>query len=589
MSDRARRNNNHRTRRNPTPLLSTSAVQATSSSNHNNYRHHHHHGNHSNHHNHGHRSSRHHTAAASSNQSGDAIGLRSHHQLHSHHHSHHNHHHHHHINPSTSSNLAGSSSRSSREASFGHSKSICYSYLIAMLCSFLVALGIYLSLTRFNLKYLYISLIGLLIEAVGACIYCICNIRSSQLARQKPRLATEEFILDTSGNIRTNNTTNGNNVITIPTSNNHQTQRQLTTTTTAGQSPTITHILSNRTFNSNSNNDENIGTTSVDSITAININNDSQTPEQQQQSTRPKNSTEDGGENVNSLPPSTSNSGDQTPANLNHSSENSIIIIPDEGHEDRIDSLLTATSASLTIPVDQLPTSTTADTALTHDPSTENTDGNVQTATEADANQIVAPSQMSINLSSQFTGQLQDGKSSKNKQPNSPSTVSSGIASPESSQQQEISLSTSSAGPQPVSENDSTAAATASSSNQSGELSQQQQAAQERRRNRRTLIMGLSGEEEAIEIDEDDLDNMSILPPPYESIALAESTIGCPHPVTPQLALIATSPSTSIEPSAPSEILVVGSPSSSHEEMTLGTPRSVTLSTSTGNNEQATN
>lgn len=36
---------------------------------------------------------------------------------------------------------------------------------------------------------------------------------------------------------------------------------------------------------------------------------------------------------------------------------------------------------------------------------------------------------------------------------------------------------------------------------------------------RRTLVMGLGGEEEMIEIDEDDLDNMSILPPPYESIA----------------------------------------------------------------------
>lgn len=40
---------------------------------------------------------------------------------------------------------------------------------------------------------------------------------------------------------------------------------------------------------------------------------------------------------------------------------------------------------------------------------------------------------------------------------------------------------------------------------------------------RQTLVMGLGGEEEMIEIDEDDLDNMSILPPPYESIAAETS------------------------------------------------------------------
>jgi len=47
---------------------------------------------------------------------------------------------------------------------------------------------------------------------------------------------------------------------------------------------------------------------------------------------------------------------------------------------------------------------------------------------------------------------------------------------------------------------------------------------------RRTLVMGLSGEEEVIEINEEDLDEMSDLPPPYESIG-SPGILGAPDAI----------------------------------------------------------
>lgn len=71
--------------------------------------------------------------------------------------------------------------------------SICYSYMLAAISSIMVVVGIYLSLTRFNLNYLYLSLAGLMLVALGACLYCIGRIQLNRKARRKLRLSDDDL------------------------------------------------------------------------------------------------------------------------------------------------------------------------------------------------------------------------------------------------------------------------------------------------------------------------------------------------------------------------------------------------------------
>lgn len=97
--------------------------------------------------------------------------------------------------PSRLSNNSSVVTSSSGDTSTSNGLSIFYSYMIAICSSFLVVLGIYLALTRIDAHFLYISILGLFIEAFSACIFCISNFHTSKVARRKERINSNEFII----------------------------------------------------------------------------------------------------------------------------------------------------------------------------------------------------------------------------------------------------------------------------------------------------------------------------------------------------------------------------------------------------------
>lgn len=72
---------------------------------------------------------------------------------------------------------------------------LCFSYLIAILSSLLVVSGLYLSLTKLDLRFLYLSLAGLLSVFFSACLFCIGRLKTNQKSRRKPTSLPENFVL----------------------------------------------------------------------------------------------------------------------------------------------------------------------------------------------------------------------------------------------------------------------------------------------------------------------------------------------------------------------------------------------------------
>lgn len=322
------------------------------------------------------------------------------------------------------------------------SLSICYSYLIAIFSSFLVVLGIYLSLTKFNAHFLYISLAGLLIEATGACIYCLSNIHKSKLARRK----------------QTNNLSIEND--------NQQPIRQREVTT-------MTNMLNNRTLNQSAINSSTAQTNeqrnnpSIHGPSCSRDNNNS--AQQGNQINRPSTDSNSSIETLGSPVsanqaerPVIENSNEQLPKTQscqNGVTESPIITSPNDTHDNHaIETSINSPQLDNRQPGDQTSSTEIAEPlqSLTQVCADESTGGD-----ETDLINLQRP----------------------------PAVSSGGLQVTNDSQAPRRQVAP---------------------SNHHGHRAANI---------RRTLVMGLSGEEEVIEIDEEDLDNMSILPPSYESIA----------------------------------------------------------------------
>ena len=365
------------------------------------------------------------------------------------------------------------------------SSSIFYSYLIAIISSFLVVLGIYLTLTRFEAHFLYISLVGLLIEATSACIYCLSNIRKSRLARRKQ---TDDFFLENNQPIR------------------HHNHRQ--------QIRTVTHILSNRTLTNQS---------------PSAITNDNNTSRTISPSTAQENGIRDN-TSVGVLTEHMVSNGHANSIELSRPDHDSGA--PQQArhlqfdHADLNQALLSnqqATNSLQQLPKNQncydLPNLSDVTQTIINTSQHDNNGNNDEAMTSAEP-PYAYPSDPRVPIET-LSSVGEDFQV-----PTAPTrllTITSGHDETDliDLQQQSPIASTSrqlevTNDPQPV-EGPMTREESASAEPAGGRRRRRQQ--QRAANFRRTLVMGLSGEEEVIEIDEEDLDNMSILPPSYESVA----------------------------------------------------------------------
>jgi hypothetical protein len=319
------------------------------------------------------------------------------------------------VDSSSSSIINHSYHQRARQHSSSCTVSICYSYLIAILSSFLVVLGIYLALTKFNPRFLYISLTGLLIEAFSACIFCISTIHKSRLAQYKqttddvPALESEVVA-----------------------------SRQQ-------QARAVTHLLTNRTLNNQTairvTNDDNLDQTNVDTRPPIE---NCLVTKTQNQTIEPRLLAQDSSQ-INVQP-----SDIEAPSNCQAPPENA-----------------DQTSGHATIDEqNELPSLGSEHAAVE-----TNNDASQNTHIQCDRNE-------------------------------SPESVNQALDNPQIDKPQ-------------------------TSANDDPDLNPAPPHASKRNPRpanvRRTLVMGLNGEEEVIEIDEQDLDEMSILPPPYESLLIDDN------------------------------------------------------------------
>lgn len=403
------------------------------------------------------------------------------------------------------------STSSNSQVSGGCECSICYSYLIAIGSSFLIVLGIYLALTKFNPSYLYISLVGLLSVAISACIYCAGNILKSKMARRKQRLDSSNYV------------PNGGH-----TTNIHQNTQQQAAQITRGS-----HILSNG----------NIVRPQSESLNVhnnINSNSNEFEPATQRYSS--------------DLPDSSSQVAS---SHVREHNANRVVI--DSQSDQRCNSSCNDNRPKLPTTACQQPPQSQVDT-ITHSLGTTSQDASVASA-QASSNSRAKLEPHRITISHNETGEsktnqalignhhriqpveiIDDGCDNEKttstdlenltriereavlavpEEPAQQQAVAQSIVmiemnhSPGSSQRENTT--------QQSQLNIGGLIATDSNSTPARKTTAEAMSPRRAANIRRTLVMGISGEEEVIEIDEEDLDNMSVLPPPYESITVVES------------------------------------------------------------------
>lgn len=375
-----------------------------------------------------------------------------------------------------------------RQRPTGCSLVICYSYLIAIFSSFLVVLGIYLSLTKFNARFLYLSLAGLSIEALGACLYCINNIHKSKLAQYKQ--TTDDF------NLESNEVSSPNAAIPVSQRPSMSRQQQ--------QARNLTHILMNRTLNQSA----------IPPDDSISRDNGRRPPANL---TSPTDVQSTSG---NPQPSSSSNDhqpfGNRRSDDLQHeaSADNQTLYQDALSHSFELEA---TTNDNEQLPRSDQPTcqdSTDNSNALATSQSRKLSE---QTQHDPNQNDNDAPGSHdnSAQLGKEISGQPATDSESRPYAIDQVDLTSQQTVAPPATEEQHQAIDA----PQAIARGSlsPTSSQASESSNSHG-----------RNRNsrhsnvRRTLVMGLSGEEEVIEIDEEDLDNMSILPPSYESIATAD-------------------------------------------------------------------
>lgn len=456
-----------------------------------------------------------------------------------------------------------SSTTSSQDDTCGIS--VCYSYLIAITSSFLVVLGIYLSLTRFNIRFLSISLLGILIEAFGACIYCVNNIRANRLSRHKHRIDSDDFIL--SNGLGFDCTTPTSASLNI--NNNHN----------AHQIAPVPHLLNNHTVTPSATNGPTVNSGIETNLSAIT------------DSTSPPQLTRDIIDSTGNLPHADENlgvpnTGVEPVPNEDHQpirniSEDSIGTNDAQTSEDQLPKNYTSnqTSQDTSRDTNHVPGTSLLETSklVTTSPGSASSRVHINSEHDDESNRtdqtdslpVEIPRNLSSNLIDQLGITLSSDVMNKDKNhndtqpmPSAPSDINVRQVTDESNL---ISItvqslpSTSRAVASPVSSSEvkdvtevKPSKSEVATSSQTHPLIQSEPITDTRQDNRsinrglvtsgsmdatnappkrnsdqarqrainlrRTLVMGLSGEEELIEINEEDLDNMSILPPSYESI-----------------------------------------------------------------------
>lgn len=418
---------------------------------------------------------------------------------------------------------------------------ICYSYLIAITSSFLVVLGFYLSITKFNALYLYISLVGFSIVAISACLYCISNIRTSKLSRRKQRVNSDEFIL-------------GNGIGASNDLTNLGLDRRQETNT-------VTHILTNRTLISNDNTNTSNNQNILNSSAIINIDNNNENAQVDRSNDQhlPTRSTND---NPITTIDQMNNQGEphlnseETLDSISVRVNNDQQVSSDNPGDDQNNSTTTSLSIVESTSLKVLPNiQSCLNTTICND-LTKNNNNN----TNCDSrNKVDAVNGLILQIEQNHPGELittqtvNDLPSETNNNRTNESGVlddNNVVKTKNSTNELERSIMLLANERSDASSNNTNSVETNNTTNEissptlnetnsdlinlqqeTTNLSGEPQVAKRKSKNqhgqrpanlRRTLVMGLSGEEEIIEIDEEDLDNMSILPPSYESIAATQ-------------------------------------------------------------------
>jgi len=353
-------------------------------------------------------------------------------------------------------------------------------------------------LTRFDVRFLYISIIGFLIEAIGACIYCVSNIRSSKLARRKQRVNSDEYILNASGNIVTNdNVDSGNHQIT-----------------------TITHILSSRALASgNTSSCSNLDRSNENEPQTIYDHTNDLHQEQTPSSARMPVNEIDSADPIEapisptSLPDGSKSSHGvpSTPLVLDQPSMNLFSNdTPDPTSDDYLSSAHLLGEPPK--PIQQVDSTAANPEASLERVIVDNYDNHNDSDLGSDSRLISIPHEsQNLTKNSEDVPTMHDQNQ-----------VEVVVMRPASILQENPTVYTSLSNSAQANIDTSDLMNPQSLDNFPTEVqAAQKKPPQNRNRTpnlRRTLVMGLSGEEEMIEIDEEDLDNMSILPPSYDSI-----------------------------------------------------------------------
>lgn len=378
-------------------------------------------------------------------------------------------------------------------------------------------------MTRFNIRYLYISLVGLLFEAIGACGYCLSNIQTNTSARRKTTINSNDFIhLSANNNSGNSLLYNQTHRTSIPSSDQPNVQQRqppsggtiiLSNGTLTGRTSMDGAVLSNQ----NANNDESGSATIVieDASAGPNLSNP-----RTDQATDVTQSAENR-DNVDS-------------SNIPSSNENSITILASNNpnqvssvtqfNELPKNQVFQAGSAGETSDFSSA-TSLLGNHRAQEEEESEAQNENRHQLIAADGEPVLTQvniSQISDKASSSSSSASNSGNHQiidiAKIQAAAPqrTCIADGRPTNRDHNHQTKPLQNSDLNSSPPHSHTSNLIP----SDASDSAAVRKTAARQRQANlRRTLVMGLGGEEEMIEIDEDDLDNMSILPPPYESIA----------------------------------------------------------------------
>lgn len=347
---------------------------------------------------------------------------------------------------------------------------LCYSYLVAIVSSILVVTGLYLTLTRLDLRYLYLSLAGFLFVLFGACLYCVGTLKGNQSPTRKFSALPQQFVSSTSSQ-----------------SNNQH------------QPPRSTLLLTNRhmmlndggsTLNSNSELSVAIDG-SEDTSQLIRSSQSNQPPLSTAVSLIPNISQEN-----TRIEGQSSSQNQNQPSNFDffQAQKSTSSNDPRTAHQ-VLKSLTDITNEQTKNEQDLIKESFSQPTNNHDQISSTNASKNVRDGINTSVQVNTTDAEQHIGCSSKFIS------SSSSNQEQSLVAIQAVPQHPKTSEETNIDM-----------DQDNVDSANCVVDNQARIRPTRQGNL------RRTLVMGLSGEQEVIEIDEDDIDKMSIMPPPYESL-----------------------------------------------------------------------